>query len=41
VEQMLEEGKITDIHERAAKTGYYRTHAWRIPMTANLSPALT
>lgn len=39
--KMLDEGKIHDIQELVEKTGYHRTHVWRILMTANLSPALT
>lgn len=39
--KMLEEGKLTNIYELAEKTGYHRTHVWRILMMANLSPSIT
>ncbi|OGV54635.1 MAG: hypothetical protein A2017_20450 [Lentisphaerae bacterium GWF2_44_16] len=39
--RMIEEGKVKDIHELAVKTGYHRTHVWRILQVANLSPGIT
>lgn len=39
--RMIEEGEITNISELAEKTGYHRTHIWRLLQVANLSPAIT
>ena len=39
--RMIEKGEIADINELAEKTGYHRTHVWRLLQVANLSPAIT